>query len=33
VRLYGPGEPADFIGIGECSEGGDVTPKRIFAGR
>ena len=32
VRLYGPGEPADFIGIGECSEAGDVAPKRIFGG-
>ncbi len=32
VRLYGPGGPADFIGIGEQSEAGEVRPKRIFGG-
>lgn len=32
VRLYGPGEPPEFIGIGERSDAGEVAPKRIFGG-
>ncbi len=31
VRVYGPGEVHDFLGVGEYSGDGTVAPKRVFA--
>ncbi len=33
VRVYGPGERAEFVGVGERVQDNAVTPKRVFAGR
>jgi tRNA pseudouridine55 synthase len=32
VRVYGPGEKPDFLGVGEFAADGTVAPKRVFAG-
>jgi tRNA pseudouridine55 synthase len=31
VRVYGPGDEKDFLGVGEIASGSSVAPKRVFA--
>jgi tRNA pseudouridine55 synthase len=30
LRVYGPGEPAEFLGVGELAVDGQLAPKRVF---